>query len=599
MPIAWPMPYFSPAMRATLLILPLVFTRLIAAAPSVPEGGTDLVSSTAKPSVHAEGGVTGKIGVVGQAFNEATRITVAAATPEKPWSAYVTLPLDAGAVHKGDRLLVHYLARSLTGVQGRATAKVQISGPPYSPIGSTSSARIGLEWQEIHQPLVAGHDAPAGKGEVTILLGDKIQTVEIAAVRVLNYGPDFDLAKLPGPRITYDGREPDAPWRKAALDRIAKIRMADYSARIIGADGKPLANTAVIVELARHDFGFGTCVTRQMLTRKDADGGRYRDIVNRTCSRVVFENDLKPGSFPSSGEGRDQLDESIAWLGNNGISIRGHYLIQEAVDPWTRGRLGDAEKLRQTYMESIRERIEWIGGRVTEWDALNHPVAWGGAELLGTKGPPLDTLSMDVFHEARKLTRLPLLINEDQIFRPGPQQDKTFELLEKLKREGVRVDGLGNQAHFNSSFLPSPEEQLRITDRFTAVVPKQVITEWDIVTNGDEPLAADYLRDSLIACFSHPAYDGFLLWGFWEKSHWIPEAALWRKDWSPKPIAKVWEEWTTQRFHTRRTITTDATGRIHWHGFKGTYRVAAGPLASGVFRPGPPEKSIQVKAVAP
>ena len=422
--------------------------------------------------------------------------------------------------------------------------------------------------------------------------------MEIADLRLLNYGADFDIAKLPRQKVTYEGREPDAPWRKSAMARIEKIRMQDFAATLTDGNGKPLSGKRVTVDLYRHDFGFGTCVTRGMLTKEGPDADRYRDIVNRTCSRVVFENDLKPDSFPTDEKGFDQLAKSFDWLKAHDITVRGHYLIQEAVDGWTRSRLGDPVKLRKTYMDSIRERINWVGDRVIEWDAVNHPIAWGGAEMLGTKGPPLDTLSMDVFREARRLTDLPILINEDQIFRPGPQQDKTFELLDKLKRDGVRVDGLGNQGHFNSSFLPSPEEQLRITERFTAVVPKQVITEWDIVTNGDEQLAADYLRDSLIACFSHQAYDGFLLWGFWEKSHWIPEAALWRSDWNPKPIGRVWEEWTTQRFHTRLALTTDSEGRIQWHGFKGTYRVETDGLTTKPFRPGSPEKPAHVRATA-
>jgi len=301
---------------------------------------------------------------------------------------------------------------------------------------------------------------------------------------------------------------------------------------------------------------------------------------------VVFENDLKPDSFPRDARGFDELEKSFGWLKEQGIQVRGHYLIQEAVDGWTRSRLGDPAKLRETYMESIRERIGWVGDRVTEWDVINHPIAWEGAEMLGTKGAPLDQLSMDVFREARKLTKLPLCINEDQLFRPGAQQDGTYALLEKLKREGVRVDGLGNQAHFISSFLPSPEELLRVTDRFTAVAPKQVITEYDIATNGDDGLAADYLRDCLIACFSHPAYDGFLLWGFWEGSHWIPEAALWRKDWTIKEPGKVWEEWVGKRWQTRKVLVTDERGMISWRGFKGSYRIERGGVASSPFQPG-------------
>jgi GH35 family endo-1,4-beta-xylanase len=583
-------------MRLITCLLTALVIPLCAEAEPLPSGGIDLVPTQEK--LTANGGKNGhavKTPVTGQEFTEAMRISVATATPDRPWSAYLAIPFTTGSVKKGDRLLVRYMARSVSGGTGLAITKIQKLHPSNVQLGMTEAAKFGEEWEPVNQPLIASNDAPEGTGEVTMFFGNQIQTVEIGGLRVLNYGPDFDLAKLPRQKVTYEGREPDAPWRKAAFTRIGNLRMADYAARIVGADGKPLANQPVTVELHRHDFGFGTCVTRGMLTREGPDGDRYRDIVRRTCSRVVFENDLKPDSFPHDEKGRAELNNSFAWLQANGITVRGHYLIQEALDGWTRDRLGDPAKLRQTYMDSIRERIGFIGDRVTEWDVINHPIAWGGAEMLGQKGPPLDTLGMEVFREARRLTKLPLIINEDQIFRPGPQQDKTFDLLAKLKRDGVHVDGLGNQAHFNSSFLPSPEELLRITNRFAAVVPKQVVTEFDIVTLGDEQLAADYLRDCLIACFSHHAYDGFLIWGFWEGRHWIPEAALWRKDWSVKPIGLAWEEWTTKRFHTRKTATTDSQGRISWRGFKGTYRVSAGEKTTSSFHPGNSASPAQVR----
>ncbi|OYV03738.1 MAG: hypothetical protein CFE26_20590, partial [Verrucomicrobiales bacterium VVV1] len=404
-------------------------------------------------------------------------------------------------------------------------------------------------------------------------------------LQVLNYGPDFDLAKLPRQKISYEGREPDAGWRKAALDRIEKLRKADYAVQLIGSDGKPLANTEVAVELDRHEFGFGSCVTRGWLTKEGPDGERYRNIVDRTFSRVVFENDLKPDSFPHEEKGRAELEKSFAWLKGRNIAIRGHYLMQEAVDGWSRSRLSDPVKYKATLFESVRERITTVGDRVVEWDVINHPIAWQGAEMLAQKGPPLEQVGAETFQLARSLTKLPLCINEDQLFRPGAQQDRTFELLKSMKDRGIRVDGLGNQAHIHSSYLPTPEDILRITDRFATVVPKQVITEFDVVTNSDDQLAADYLRDALIACFSHSAYDGFLLWGFWENRHWIPEAALWKKDWTIRPTGEVWEEWIGRRWHTKVTLTTDSQGRIKWRGFKGSYRLGVGEKQSDSFQP--------------
>ena len=583
-------------MRISTCLFLLVIGPACAAPELLPTGGRDLITTQSKLSGWAgQGGSFSKVPVTGQDFPAAMRITVVTADPDKPWSAQLTTPFTTGSVKSGDKLLVVYMARCVAGGTGRAISKVQIAEPTSPMVGMTGTAEIGPEWGQVNQAFEAKADAPEGKGELVIFLGEQAQTVEIAKVRVLNYGPDMALAKLPQPKETYLGREPDAPWRKAALDRIEQIRKADMAVQLTGADGKPLANTSVVVELDRHQFGFGSCVSRGMLTMDGPDGDRYRDIAQRTFSRVVFENDLKPDSFPHDEKGRAELEKSLAWLQAHAISIRGHYLMQEAVDGWSRDRLGDPAKLKAELLASVRERITTLGDQVVEWDVINHPIAWQGAEMFGQKAPPLDTLAMDAFREARRLTKLPLCINEDQLFRPGPQQDKTFALLEKLKRDGVRVDGLGNQAHFHCSFLPSPEDLLRVTDRFTAVVPKQVVTEFDIVANGDDSLAADYLRDSLIACFSHPAYDGFLLWGYWEGSHWLPEAALWRKDWTPKAGALVWEDWVGQRWHTRQTVTSDATGMVKWRGFKGTYRFSVGAAKTAPIHPGSADSPVGVR----
>jgi len=584
-------------MQFLTCVFAMLTVSLAAGVVTLPPGGAELGTDPSGLTGWAgvDGGVV-KVPVIGQDFTEATRVSVATADPAKPWTAQLTTSFTAGSVKTGDKLLVVYMARCVAGGVGRAIAKVQLSEPARPMVGMTGSAKFGSQWEQITQAFVAGIDAPEGKGELVIFLGEQAQTVEIGKVRVLNYGPDIDLANLPHPRETYVGREPDAPWRKAALDRIEKCRKAEWALQLTGADGKPLPHTTVVVELDRHEFGFGSCVSRGMLTQDGSDGDRYRDIALRTFSRVVFENDLKPDSFPHDDAGRAELEKSLAWLKANNISIRGHYLIQEAVDDWSRERLADPAKLRADLLSSVRERITTLGDRVVEWDVINHPIAWQGAEMLGQKGPLLETLGMDVFREARRLTTLPLCINEDQIFRPGPQQDKTFALLEKFKRDGVRVDGLGNQAHFDSSFLPSPEDLLRVTDRFAAVVPKQVVTEFDIAAHGDDALAADYLRDCLIACFSHPAYDGFLLWGFWEGAHWLPDAALWKRDWSAKANAVVWEEWVGRRWHTRETVTSDAAGLVKWRGFKGSYRLGSGNAKTAPFHPGSAVSPVTVKA---
>ena len=65
--------------------------------------------------------------------------------------------------------------------------------------------------------------AAADSAAIVLLCAHQKQSLEVESIRVLKYPAGTDLASFPKakpvPR-TYPGREPDAPWRKAALERI-------------------------------------------------------------------------------------------------------------------------------------------------------------------------------------------------------------------------------------------------------------------------------------------------------------------------------------------------------------------------------------------
>jgi endo-1,4-beta-xylanase len=313
-----------------------------------------------------------------------------------------------------------------------------------------------------------------------------------------------------------------------------------------------------------------------LLTAETEDGKRYREIVDRLFSRIVFENDLKDFGWEEGAEGKDaklkQLDQAMSWLEQRHIAIRGHYLMQGAVPP-NLAEVKDPEAIRQHFLKTADARLAFAKDRVCEWDVINHPVAWGGADLL-TQRPGLEKLDREVYSLALRATSVPFFVNEDQLFRPGRQSDETFAYVRQLKEDGFRVDGIGNQAHVDESFLPTPEHLLAVTNHFATLVPRQVITEFDITTLQDEELAADYTRDLLIACFSHPAYTGFVLWGFWEGSHWKPEAASWNRDWTIRKRGEVLQEWIGRRWNTTVTLTTGKGGIVRWRGFPGWYDVS-------------------------
>lgn len=51
----------------------------------------------------------------------------------------------------------------------------------------------------------------------------------------------------------------------------------------------------------------------------------------------------------------------------------------------------------------------------------------------------------------------------------------------------------------------------------------------------------------------------------------IPNAALYRADWSPRPVAEVWRQLTQQQWHTSEEGQTDASGTFAARGFLGDY----------------------------
>lgn len=524
-----------------------------------------------------------KIGKADDLAGGGKGLTVTNPAPDRAYVAQLARALPDAEIRRGDRVLVIVRARAVGVEEGQLTVKLQERNPPYKTPAADASFPLYADWRDYPVLFPAGTDLAAGQAQLVLFCGQRTQRVEVASARAWQYPESVPLADFPRIRRSYPGREPDAPWRKAALARIARERQADFAVAVRGADGQPVRNAEVTLTLRRHAFGFGSAVPVKWLLDESADGERYREIVDRYFSMIVFENDLKDFDWKpaASAEHRarrnERLDRALAWLAERHIAVRGHYLMQVARPPNLQG-VTNVAVLREHFLASTRERLETVGDRVVEWDVINHPVAWGGADMLSNV-PGLEQLDREVFRLAREHTQLPLLINEDQLFRPGRQSDETFDYVQALVRDGFRVAGVGNQAHVHESFLPSPEQVWRVTDRFAQVAPRQVITEFDVVTTADEELAADYTRDLLIACFSHPAYSGFLWWGFWEGSHWKPEAASWNRDWTPRGRAAVFAEWINGQWRTEVTVRTDAQGVARWRGFPGWYAASAGGAA--------------------
>lgn len=245
----------------------------------------------------------------------------------------------------------------------------------------------------------------------------------------------------------------------------------------------------------------------------------------------------------------------------------------------------------------MRELSRLTRGQFAEWDVLNEPF---------TNHDLMDIFGREIMPEWFKAARagMPeakLYFNDFSNHDATTDADHVahFEATTRyLLDHGAPVDGLGLQAHI-SNHPNAPANVLAVLDRYYAQFKLPVrITEFDVWTD-DEDLQADYTRDFFILCFSHPSVVGIQVWGFWEKTHWRPSAAMYRTDWSEKPNGKVYRDLVLNQWRTRLIGLTDERGTYAARGFHGDYTVTVEVAGKRIEQPltlaaGPTPASLEI-----
>jgi len=502
----------------------------------------------------------------------ALRADTLLATAE-PYDCQLTLP-TAAAVTKGDVIAASFWIRG-AGPDG-APASVgfvfEAANPPYQRFMS-ALVPAGTQWMRIDLPFRALGSYGPGEAVTRLRLGYAIQTVEISGFSLSDLGPNANLSALPCMKFTYEGRDPDALWRAVALDRIEKVRKAGLTVRVVDANGQPVPGASVEVKETRSAFRFGAAIDGKDLLADTPAGQKYREMVATLFDRVTLENDLKWARW--------QADPSIAlkasgWLAQNGVELRGHNLIWPGFPkmPPAMALLKDQpDKLSQAIDDHITQEATAMRGRVVEWDVVNEP--YSSHDALDLCGPDAMDRWFTLAHQADPGARL--MTNDFGILSAGgrdaPHQQNYEDHIKKLLADGAPLGGIGLQGHFDSDLTP-PTKILAILDRFARFGKPIEITEFDLNV-ADEGLQADFTRDFLIAAFSHPAVNAFVMWNFWEGHESPPCTGLWHRDWTPKPNGQVWLDLVKKAWRTDDTLQTDATGTCATRAFLGDYEITA------------------------
>ena len=290
------------------------------------------------------------------------------------------------------------------------------------------------------------------------------------------------------------------------------------------ADGPTLRAAA-----ARDRLLIGTAVNMDYLYTEPA----YRAPIAREFSSVTPENVMKWG-FVERVRGQldfSQADELVAFARAQGQRVRGHTLVwTDQLPAWlTSGSFTPAE-LGQLLHQHITDEVTHFRGKVAQWDVVNEAVNDDGTlrdtMWLRALGPGYVADAFRWAHEADPDAEL--FYNDFGIEGLGVKSDAVRALLQQLRAQGVRVDGVGIQAHLSLA-LPLPNGVHENLRKFSDLGLAAEFTEADVRV----PLPADATKLAaqaqayrllLDSCLATPRCTGMTVWGFSDHHSWIPGA---------------------------------------------------------------------------
>jgi endo-1,4-beta-xylanase len=363
-----------------------------------------------------------------------------------------------------------------------------------------------------------------------------------------------------------------ADWRDVVAARTEQNRKRDASITILSPKGLPVAGAAVHVQQTKHDFAFGSCINYHLFDSSRPN--RYGDFFASHFEWAVCENESKwYSNEPTQGHVTyDMADRIYDWCHNNGIIMRGtclYWAVDGMVQNWLKAL--NTAQLLSAVEGRMDSAVNHFKGKFVHWDINNEMIP--GHFYKDHLGDDIRVWMFQRAHEIDPNCRL--FVNEYNVIEGGYDLDKCLQLVRGLLDDGAPVDAIGAQCHFAGGF-----DRWGVIDRLDTLATLGLpiwCTEFD-VADANECVRADDLEAFYRIAFSHPAVEGILMWGFWEKSHWKANCHIVNTDWSLNEAGRRYEallkEWTTET-----DGVTGPNGVLTFRGFHGTYDLTITPPA--------------------
>ncbi len=234
-------------------------------------------------------------------------------------------------------------------------------------------------------------------------------------------------------------------------------------------------------------FKMRCAVNSQIAAGRD---GRSSDLILQQFNAVSPENDLKPEVIhprPDSWNFRAG-DQYVKYVKDNGLWALGHTLVWHNQTPsFFFNRSDGTPKSHDEMVETMRSYIDTVmkhfAGKVDAWDVVNEIIDNDGSyrktlwtNAFGGDGDEVVRLAFKFAQEADPNAEL--YYNDFNAWRPA-KRDGIARMVRMLQKNGIRIDGVGIQAHWGLNY-PKNEYITAAIDTFANLGVKVMITELDV-----------------------------------------------------------------------------------------------------------------------
>lgn len=242
--------------------------------------------------------------------------------------------------------------------------------------------------------------------------------------------------------------------------------------------------TTTLKDAFKNKFYIGTAMNAWQITGKDTAGVQ---VIKDQFEAVVAENCMKSGPIhPAENEYNFELPDQFVDFGvANNKFITGHCLIWHSQAPrwFFTDSLGN-DVSREVMIERMKNHIYTVvgryKGRVKGWDVVNEAIMEDGSmrnsKFYQIVGEDFIKLAFQFAHEADPDAEL--YYNDYNEWYPG-RRDAVVKMVNDLKAEGIRVDGIGMQGHIAMD-SPSLEEYEAAIVAYASTGAKVMVTELDM-----------------------------------------------------------------------------------------------------------------------